>query len=347
MKARAVREVHIRSGSAERLSNNKKGVLYPGFEIEVVNTTKGELLEGRDDWYVDRNGDFYWSGGFFDDKKVDFKTSDILGFYNVADAWKAGIRGANVNVAVIDSGASHPAFAGHIDLPTSNAFRDITDLNGHGTHMAGLISSSTVDGISYAFAPESALTIYNHTVANVGSDQRIVKRALDACVARGQVHIVNVSYADPDPDIFAASVEGLIAANKIVVAAAGNVGGIGFPAKHPNVICVAAVNKNNEKLNAESIGPGLTACARGDEVDSLKKDSGITRLGAGSSQATAIVSGILALALSAHLKKYGHLPSAPLHRWAHELISKSCDPAGDENTFGYGMISLQKVLSNI
>jgi hypothetical protein len=322
MKAKSAREVFIRSGGPLGSESNRKGIIYPGFEVDVIDTVKGQSIEGNDEWYVDKNGDFYWSGGFFGDKKVEFKTSDILGFYRVADAWREGIRGANVNVAVIDSGASHPALAGHIDLPSSNAFAPVGDrsLNGHGTHITGLISSSEVNGTSYGFAPEATLTVYNHTVAGGGSNQTIVKRALDDCATRAHLHIVNLSYANPDPGIFAQSIAGLIGANKIIIAATGNSGAIGYPAKHPGVISVAAIDKTGKPINPLAVGS--TLFARGDEIDSLEMNGAINRLGAGSSQACAVVSGILTLALSAYVKDHGHLPLS-LHQWADDLIGHS------------------------
>ncbi len=71
MKVKSIKEVHIRTVEPYIKNYNKKGVLFPGFEIEVEEVDGEEIIEGEGanqirskKWYKDKNGDFYWSGGF-------------------------------------------------------------------------------------------------------------------------------------------------------------------------------------------------------------------------------------------------------------------------------------------
>ncbi|MFD1274305.1 S8 family serine peptidase [Streptomyces kaempferi] len=61
------------------------------------------------------------------------------------EAWKDGYTGKGVKVAVLDTGidVNHPDFAGVIDGTTSFVPGEgVTDVNGHGTHVASTIVGS-------------------------------------------------------------------------------------------------------------------------------------------------------------------------------------------------------------
>ena len=86
-----------------------------------------------------------------------------------ADA--TGLTGAGVKVAVLDTGidATHPAFAG-----MSLVQRDFTatgdgDGNGHGTHCAGTIFGSDVDGTRIGVAPGVTDALIGKVLADDGS----------------------------------------------------------------------------------------------------------------------------------------------------------------------------------
>jgi len=79
----------------------------------------------------------------------------LIGLTGPTGAWTLGYSGAGITVAVSDSGidTTHPAFTGKIDsrsmnftLPSQGApyvTTQITDTGSHGTHVAGIIASST------------------------------------------------------------------------------------------------------------------------------------------------------------------------------------------------------------
>lgn len=67
--------------------------------------------------------------------------------------WNQGITGAGVRIAVLDSGiyASHPALTNKINMSIDFTGEGPDDLNGHGTHVAGIIASTnaTYNGTAY------------------------------------------------------------------------------------------------------------------------------------------------------------------------------------------------------
>ncbi|UII29177.1 hypothetical protein LVD15_12330 [Fulvivirga maritima] len=75
MKVRSVREVFIRAKEPFVHEWNKKGILYAKQELQVVKEVKGGAIQGNNTWYEDKNGDYYWSGGF---QKMRRTRADIL-----------------------------------------------------------------------------------------------------------------------------------------------------------------------------------------------------------------------------------------------------------------------------
>ncbi|MGC5583120.1 S8 family serine peptidase [Ornithinimicrobium sp. W1665] len=83
------------------------------------------------------------------------------------EAWEAGVRGAGVRVAVLDTGfdLDHPDLAPNIDLALSRDFTDeglqytLADPFSHGTHVAGTIAAAD-NGIGViGVAPEAELVL--------------------------------------------------------------------------------------------------------------------------------------------------------------------------------------------
>jgi subtilisin len=151
--------------------------------------------------------------------------------------------GAGVTVAVIDTGVGP-----HPDLP--NTVGDADTSLGHGTHVAGIIAGGGT-AANPGVAPGAAIRSYRvfpDPATGVAKNFDIHK-AIEAAVSDG-CHIINLSLKverqlDPQFNdvVISTALEDAADAGVLVVAAAGNDFRrfVAFPARHPDVISVAAV----------------------------------------------------------------------------------------------------------
>jgi subtilisin len=178
-------------------------------------------------------------------------------------------RGADVGVAIVDSGID---FA-HTDLTVAatcfTAYGACQDDNGHGTHVSGIVAAlnNTIDVVGVA----PAVTLYAVKVLNRrgrGTDSTIMAGldwiAEQATVVSPPIRVVNMSLGrtgtiDDNPALHAA-VQVLTSAGITVVVAAGNDPTLEVseqvPATYPEVIAVASTT---------AVG-GTSACAWHPEV---------------------------------------------------------------------------------
>lgn len=239
-----------------------------------------------------------------------------------------GIDGTGVTVAVIDSGiARHEDFGDRI-----KAFKDFAssrraphDPRGHGTHVAGIIlgDGEKVDGI----APRAELV-----GCRVSSPDEAVK-AIDWVIANREkysIDVVNLSlgapaHADPTKDELRKAADRAVAAGLVVVASAGNecngnvcLDSITSPGISSNVITVGALDdhatmkrsddniwskssqgtKRSGKpdLVAEGVNVVSVLAPKSDYADHAGPDAHYVSA-SGSSQATSMVTGAVALLL--------------------------------------------------
>lgn len=176
-----------------------------------------------------------------------------------ADPGYAGVDGSGMRVVVIDTGidATHPFFAGRIVYQYDFADNDnlATDVNGHGTHVAGVIAGA--DAMFGGVAPGAELIVLK-VFGNDGSGSfRNLERALQWVINNADAYrigVVNLSLGDGGNWTDAGSRYGLgdefaalAARNIISVAAAGNnyaahnALGVAYPGSDPAVLSVGAV----------------------------------------------------------------------------------------------------------
>jgi subtilisin family serine protease len=140
MKVKGNKEVNIRAFEPYRKSNNLKGILKPGFEIEVEEVDGEEITEGEglnqirsNKWYKDKNGDFYWSGGFEDlnSRKSESQVIDKFNYLEnvVFNRKYLQTRGTGVTIAVLDTGVykSHGCFNG-ADMNAMSVYENDVDI---------------------------------------------------------------------------------------------------------------------------------------------------------------------------------------------------------------------------
>lgn len=204
--------------------------------------------------------------------------------------------GQGVTVAVIDSGiTAHPSLQStqisHIDM-----VNDGSEMNGHGTAMASLIAGDdpNVGGVS----PAAKLLDIRVTDANGDSNTALLSSAIVKATDMG-ARVINISLgASGSSPMLEEAVRYAQRHNVIIVAAAGNEqqSALSMPAGYSGVISVGAVDANGTQAYFSNSGNGLTLVAPGVGIVSGYTDSRFV-IGSGTSQATAITSGVVAYLL--------------------------------------------------
>ncbi|MFI0960992.1 S8 family peptidase [Streptomyces sp. NPDC021080] len=197
--------------------------------------------------------------------KADLKESVPL--IGAPEAWAAGYTGKGVKVTVLDTGidVNHPDFAGLIDGTASFVPGEgITDLNGHGTHVASTIAGSgAASGGDYkGVAPGADLYIGKVLGGAEGYGQDSWVMAGMQWAAESGADVVNMSLGDSYPtdgsDPMSQAVDALSAKyGTLFVIAAGNAGpeSISSPGAAASALTVAATDKQDQLASFSSTGP--------------------------------------------------------------------------------------------
>ena len=186
--------------------------------------------------------------------------SSVVEQIGADDLWAAGVTGAGVNVAVVDTGVVPvPALddsdkvVAVVDLSTEAAIPELRylDTYGHGTHMAGIIAGRDEATGFRGVAPDAGLVSVK-VADNAGTtDISQVIAGVDWVVDHADeldIRVLNLSYSSGSPlgyeiDPLSAAVERAWHAGIVVVVAAGNdhrsAGELASPADNPYVIAVA------------------------------------------------------------------------------------------------------------
>lgn len=221
---------------------------------------------------------------------------------NIPAAWST-TYGEGVCVAVLDTGMPT-----HRDIRVKEAISCVpgylTDLNGHGTHVAGIIKAGfgkTSDSLTGIAPACELICVAVLDGAGSGALNDLV-RGIAAAVDKG-ANIINMSLGFSTGHIPALeqACNKAVAAGCAIFAAAGNDGirGVSQPACYDSVIAVAAVNSARQYARFSNRGGEIDLAAGGVDVYSTWLDDGYKRL-SGTSMACPAVAACAALVLSSH-----------------------------------------------
>jgi serine protease len=188
------------------------------------------------------------------------------------DAWKLG-TGKGIVVAVIDTGVTKVAdlaqtkFVPGYNFLANNANAD--DDHGHGTHVAGTIAQSTNNKRGVAgVAPDVAIMPLKVLSARGSGSVAAIAQSIRWAADHG-ANVINMSLGGPMPiGTMASAVKYARAKGVVVIAAAGNDGRgkVGYPARYPGVIAVAATQFDESTTFYSNWGPEIDVAAPGGNV---------------------------------------------------------------------------------
>ncbi|MFI8182830.1 S8 family serine peptidase [Actinacidiphila glaucinigra] len=202
------------------------------------------------------------------DGKVEADLADTTAQIGAPQAWSAGDTGKGVDVAVLDTGVDtgHPDLSGRITAARSFVpDQDVTDRNGHGTHVASTIAGTGAasDGKEKGVAPGADLHV-GKVLADTGSGQDSwVLAGMEWAAVDQDADIVSMSLGSENPsdgtDPLSAAVDRLSAqTGALFVIAAGNMGtpgSIGGPGAADAALTVGAVDSSDDMAWFSSQGP--------------------------------------------------------------------------------------------
>jgi len=243
--------------------------------------------------------------GAFEDKVYHIMDMDTNIQINADGVWNLGHTGTGVTVAVLDTGidTDHPELVSITVGGKGFGYNTYEDDNGHGTHVAGIITSDgTTDTFSKGVAPDAE--VWTGKVCNSGGSCHI------SDIAAGIEYVVNNNIAETisisiggggtggpncNRDYLAQKVNWAVDNGVTVVVAAGNTAGVvSSPACASGAIAVGAVDKSNVRAYFSGTGKALDIMAPGVSIYSSVMGGGY-EYWQGTSMATPHVSATVAL----------------------------------------------------
>ncbi len=215
------------------------------------------------------------------------------------EAWSLLDGAPTALVAVIDSGVDvdHPDLAPHF-VGGHDFYADDDnpgDLNGHGTHCAGISAAVSNNGLGIAGASDGC-GFLAYRVGNTSFPSSALVAAIHDARARGAL-VLSMSWGTTFNDtavrnaLQAAATDGIV-----LVGAAGNYGStqLFYPAAHPFVIGVASSRPDDTLSSFSNYGPWVDLAAPGQGIYSTWKDDAYT-YSSGTSMAAPLVAGFATL----------------------------------------------------
>jgi len=259
------------------------------------------------------------------------------------EAW-AETLGEGVKVAVLDTGIDmdHPDLDGQIVATQDFTGDGIQDVNGHGTHCAGIIAAKINDVGFIGVAPKAKLII-GKVLGNDGSGAyEWISDGVRWAFDEG-ADVISMSLGGPSttPGLFQ-SIHEVLAQGGKIICAAGNDGSlytnnIGFPGKYGSVITVASHDYNGNPSGFSSRGGELDFIGPGDGIWSTYTGGSYRQL-SGTSMATPYVAGLAALIISKHKQAGGDTPVDNNEDLREHLMRMASHPGFFTSDEGYGAL---------
>ena len=266
------------------------------------------------------------------------------------------ITGKGQVCAVIDSGCdtTHPLLKDRIIggknfTDEGNGEDDYSDLHGHGTHVAGLISSRSYGVFKGGIAHGADLLICKVLKSDGRGSIDAIVEAVNYAIDRN-VNVINMSLGTTvDLGSMYDAVRRAYDAGIIVCCASGNAAGgdygtvdeLSYPGAYQEVIEVGSINEYKDPSYFSNSNNVVDCVCYGEKILSTFKD-GMFALLDGTSQATPMVSGAVLLIREWFNKEFGRWPSKD-EVYATLIKCTTTMRGYDRRQVGYGYIDLGKL----
>ncbi len=304
--------------------------------------------------------------GLKEDIKLFKSDTKAIAQIDASSVQKSGNKGAGRVIVILDTGYNynHPelssSYLGGKDFVNND--NDPIDDNGHGSHVAGLI---TADGVKYSakgIAPKAGIIAgkvlddegsgyFSDVVAAIywavegpdgvaGTTDDFKADAINLSMGTGAPYLYS-SYCNSEIPSMTNAIKYALAKGVIVVAAAGNYGkdGVSIPGCISYSLTIGAVSAQDTVASFSGRGKGVDLSAPGTNLLSSWLGSSYYRL-SGTSMATPIVSATIAL------MKYEH-PSYSATKVQQVLFDTSLDlgKEGRDWSYGYGRVVVSSAVA--
>ena len=252
--------------------------------------------------------------------------------------------GAGVTVAVVDTGvdAAHEDL-GSVVLPgidyVDPRHDGRVDLEGHGTHVAGIIAARVNNGRGIAGAAPSVHILPVRVLdADGGGSSSNVAAGIIWAADHG-ARVINLSLGGPKSPGMEIAMRYALGKGAVVVAAAGNNGAQGndpvYPGAYPEAIAVAAVDESLARASYSNHGAYVDLAAPGSTIWSTwaSPTNNSYALASGTSMATPYAAAEAALVISENQSLSPASVTSIM-----ESTARDTGAAGVDGDFGHGVI---------
>jgi len=251
--------------------------------------------------------------------------------------------GNGIRIGMIDTlvDIAHPAIKGQRIARRSFIPKGTKPgISDHGTGVAGLLIGKADSGDWKGLLPGASLYAANIFSARADGGLRAnlasMMKALD-WLAQKKVHVVNFSLAGSPNKVLRKLMERASKRGLALVAAAGNGGAAArpaYPAAHPLVLAVTAVDRNLAPYDFANQGEYIDFAAPGVALWTARKSGG------GQQSGTSFAAPFITAAVAIHLSS-GVKPETRTLRKQLQRFTKDLGAPGRDSVFGWGLVRIR------